>query len=62
MLRSEGEEVKKTRINPSCAVPDFHGGSLVLENGIEIPITEGMIRHSLNEIIHEQEIQQAKAS
>ena len=63
MLSSQqGEEAKKRNINPACAVPDFHGGSIVLENGVEIPITEGMIQRSFNEIMQEQEIKKAMAS
>lgn len=34
--------------------PDFHGASIVLENGIEIPITDEMVRESLQKILDQQ--------
>ena len=40
---------------PLLAQHDFHGASLVLENGQEIPITEEMIQASLEEIIQQEE-------
>lgn len=35
--------------------PDFHGACILLESGLEIPITEDMVRSSLEAIIKEQE-------
>lgn len=34
-----------------CPVPDFHGASIVTEEGNEIPITEKMVRSACNKFI-----------
>jgi len=54
MLSSHRSEVEPRRVTPSKVEPDFHGASLVLENGIEIPITEAMVRACLEQVIKEQ--------
>ena len=38
--------------------PDFHGASVILENGIEIPITEEMVTESLQIILAQQNSEQ----
>jgi len=54
MLSIQRNEFDPKTIIPPKSEPDFHGASLVLENGIEIPITEAMVRCSLEQIIKEQ--------
>lgn len=34
-----------------CPVPDFHGASIVTEDGNEVPITEEMVRSACDEFV-----------
>ena len=54
MLSRQRSELYTSPRNPACRIPDFHGACVILDNGIEIPITETMVRHSLDVIINEQ--------
>jgi len=54
MLSSQRRENDPIPIKSVKAEPNFHGASIVLDSGIEIPITEAMIQTCLKQILKEQ--------